>query len=84
MTNCSPTETPDDFDIEAMRRKYAAERAKRVRSDGAQQYLELKNDFVEFAEDDPYTEVTPREPIDADIEVVVLGGASPDCSPAPT
>ncbi|CAJ1503746.1 NAD(P)/FAD-dependent oxidoreductase [[Mycobacterium] kokjensenii] len=74
MTDCSPTQTPDDFDIEALRAKYAAERAKRVRSDGSGQYLELKDDFVEFAEVDPHTEVTPREPIDADIEVVVLGG----------
>ncbi|WP_024443917.1 NAD(P)/FAD-dependent oxidoreductase [Mycobacterium sp. UM_WGJ] len=74
MTDCAPTRTPDDFDIEALRRKYAAERAKRVRSDGSQQYLELKDDFVEFAEVDPHTAVTPREPLDADIEVVVLGG----------
>lgn len=74
MTDCPPTQTPDDFDIEALRRKYAAERAKRVRSDGSSQYLELKDDFVEFAEVDPHTAVTPRDPIDADIEVVVLGG----------
>jgi cyclohexanone monooxygenase len=74
MTDCPPTQTPDDVDIEALRRKYAAERAKRIRSDGSSQYLELKDDFVEFAEVDPHTAVTPREPIDADIEVVVLGG----------
>ncbi|AEF37522.1 MULTISPECIES: flavin-containing monooxygenase [Mycobacteriaceae] len=74
MTECPPTQTPDDFDIEALREKYAAERAKRIRSDGSSQYLELKDDFVEFAEVDPHTAVTPREPIDADIEVVVLGG----------
>ncbi|BBX21148.1 monooxygenase [Mycolicibacter terrae] len=74
MTDCLPTQTPDDFDIEALREKYAAERAKRVRADGSGQYLELKDDFVEFAEVDPQTAVTPREPIDADIEVVVLGG----------
>ncbi|MEB3030189.1 flavin-containing monooxygenase [[Mycobacterium] nativiensis] len=74
MTDCAPTRTPDDFDIDALRAKYAAERAKRVRADGSSQYLELKDDFVEFAEVDPHTAVTPREPIDADIEVVVLGG----------
>ncbi|MGB3477360.1 MAG: NAD(P)/FAD-dependent oxidoreductase [Mycobacterium sp.] len=74
MTDCPPTQTPDDFDIEALRRKYAVERAKRIRTDGSSQYLEVKDDFVEFAEVDPHTAVTPREPIDADIEVVVLGG----------
>jgi len=74
MTDCAPTRTPDDFDIDALRAKYAAERAKRVRPEGSSQYLELKDDFVEFAEVDPHTAVTPREPIDADAEVVVLGG----------
>lgn len=74
MTDCPPTQTPDDFDIDALREKYAVERARRLRSDGSSQYLELKDDFVEFAEVDPHTAVTPREPIDADIEVVVLGG----------
>lgn len=74
MTNCNPTDTPEDIDVAAMRRKYAAERARRVRPEGSSQYLELKDDFVEFAEVDPHTVVTPREPIDADIEVVVLGG----------
>ncbi|QZA07199.1 NAD(P)/FAD-dependent oxidoreductase [Mycolicibacter heraklionensis] len=74
MTDCPPTQTPDDFDIDALREKYAVERARRLRSDGSSQYLELKDDFVEFAEVDPHTAVTPREPIDADVEVVVLGG----------
>lgn len=74
MTDCPPTNPPQDIDIDALRRKYAAERAKRVRPEGSSQYLELKDDFVEFAEVDPHTPVTPREPVDADIEVVVLGG----------
>jgi len=74
MTDCAPTRTPDDVDIDALRAKYAVERAKRIRPEGSSQYLELKEDFVEFAEIDPHTPVTPREPIDADIEVVVLGG----------
>ena len=71
---CGPTETPDDIDIDALRQKYDHERTKRLRTDGAAQYLELKDEFAEFAEVDPYTPVTPRTPIDADVEVVVLGG----------
>ncbi|MEB3068217.1 flavin-containing monooxygenase [[Mycobacterium] vasticus] len=74
MTDCAPTRTPEDIDIDAMRRRYAAERAKRIRPEGSSQYLELKDDFVEFAEVDPHMPVTPRDPIDADVEVVVLGG----------
>ena len=71
---CGPTQTPDDIDIDALREKYAHERDKRLRPEGATQYLELKDDFAEFAEVDPHTPVTPRTPISEDVEVAVLGG----------
>ncbi|KAB7754960.1 flavin-containing monooxygenase [Mycolicibacterium mucogenicum] len=71
---CGPTQTPDDVDIDAMREKYAHERAKRVRPEGSAQYLEVKDDFADFADVDPHTPVTPRAPIDADLEVAILGG----------
>ncbi|MDT5357782.1 MAG: cyclohexanone monooxygenase [Mycobacterium sp.] len=71
---CGPTQTPDDVDIDALREKYLHERDKRLRKDGSKQYLELKDDFSEFAEVDPHTPVTPRTPIKEDIEVAVLGG----------
>ena len=47
---CGPTQTPDDVDIDAMREKYAQERAKRVRPEGSAQYLEVKDDFADFAD----------------------------------
>jgi cyclohexanone monooxygenase len=71
---CGPTQTPDDIDIDALRDKYLQERDKRLRPEGSKQYLELKDDFAEFSEVDPHTPVTPRAPIDEDIEVAVLGG----------
>src|SRR5689334_5065660 len=71
---CGPTQTPDDIDIDSLREKYTHERNKRLRPEGATQYLELKDDFAEFAEVDPHTPVTPRTPIAEDIEVAVLGG----------
>jgi cyclohexanone monooxygenase len=71
---CGPTQTPDDIDIDALREKYLHERDKRLRVDGSTQYLELKDDFAEFAEVDPHTPLTPRTPIAEDIEVAVLGG----------
>jgi cyclohexanone monooxygenase len=71
---CGPTQTPADIDIDALREKYLQERDKRLRAEGSKQYLELKGDFAEFAEIDPHTPVTPREPISEDIEVAVLGG----------
>src|SRR3984893_4691520 len=71
---CGPTQTPDDIDIDALRKKYLHERDKRLRSEGSEQYLELKDDFAEFAEVDPHKPVMPRPPIDQDIDVAVLGG----------
>ena len=62
------------IDIDALRKKYLHERDKRLRPEGSKQYLELKDDFAEFAEVDPYTPVMPRAPIDENIDVAVLGG----------
>mgnify|MGYP006318264581 FL=1 len=74
MKPCGPTDTPDDFDIEALREKYAYERAKRLRPEGAHQYLELKDDFADFSEIDPYTPAAERDPVTDNAEVVILGG----------
>ncbi|MEZ0342120.1 flavin-containing monooxygenase [Mycobacterium sp. pV006] len=71
---CGPTDTPQDIDIDALREKYAQERAKRLRPEGSKQYVELTDDFAGYYETDPYTPVAPRDPINADIDVAVLGG----------
>jgi cyclohexanone monooxygenase len=73
-TPCGPTDVPQDVDIAAMREKYAQERDKRLRKEGGAQYLELDGDLADLYELDPYTPVVEREAIDADVEVVVLGG----------
>ncbi|WP_307789272.1 flavin-containing monooxygenase [Mycolicibacterium baixiangningiae] len=74
MNTCGPTETPDDFDIDALRERYAQERAKRLRPEGSKQYVELTDEFAGYYESDPYTPVQPRNPITEDIDVAVLGG----------
>lgn len=76
MTDCAPTGKPPpvNIDIEALRAKYAAERTKRLRADGSRQYIELEDDFADYYDVDPYTPVTPRDPIIEDIDVAVLGG----------
>jgi len=72
--DCGPTATPNDIDIPALREKYRHEREKRLRSEGSRQYIELDDDYVRYYEADPYTPMTPREPIAEDIDVAVLGG----------
>ena len=66
---------PDlDFDPDALRAKYAHERDKRIRSDGEDQYIEAAAEFSHYADDDPYVEqADARDPIDAEIEVAIIG-----------
>ncbi|HVI33998.1 NAD(P)/FAD-dependent oxidoreductase [Phenylobacterium sp.] len=68
--------TGDDlgFDPDALREKYRAERDRRLRADGSQQYVEIAGDFAHYLED-PYVEPGfSREPLTDEVEVVVVGG----------
>jgi cyclohexanone monooxygenase len=62
------------FDPDALREKYRAERDKRLRPDGNQQYLEVTGPFAHFVED-PYVEPGfERAPLTDEVDVVVIGG----------
>jgi cation diffusion facilitator CzcD-associated flavoprotein CzcO len=61
------------IDKEALRRKYAEERDKRLRADGNDQYLEIKGQFAHYL-DDPYTPVTPRAPKTDHVTFAFIGG----------
>jgi len=62
------------FDPDALRAKYRAERDKRLRQDGNQQYQEIKGEFAHYL-DDPYVEPGfTRAPLTDEVEVVVIGG----------
>lgn len=66
--------TPEElgFDPDALRAKYRAERDRRIRPDGNQQYRRLTG-LGSYA-DDPYTEFVAREPLHDRVEAVVIGG----------
>jgi cyclohexanone monooxygenase len=61
------------IDKEALRRKYAEEREKRLRPDGNAQYLRLTGQLAHYLED-PYTPVTPRDPKTDHVTVAFIGG----------
>src|SRR6476646_4404521 len=64
-----------DFDPEQLRERYRRERDKRVREDGADQYLEMSGRFAHYAEEDPYVEPGfTRDPITDEIDVAIIGG----------
>jgi cyclohexanone monooxygenase len=61
------------FDPEVLRKKYAAERERRLRSDGNQQYLSIDH-FAPLL-DDPWAPPSPpREPVEKALEALVVGG----------
>lgn len=62
-----------DFDAEALLKKYREERDRRLRSDGTAQFVKMEGKYAHYLED-PYAERIERDPIEEELEVVVLGG----------
>lgn len=69
------TITGDDarLDRDAIHARYRAERDKRLREDGNEQYVEPVGAFAHYLED-PYVPVTPREPLTDEVTVAFIGG----------
>jgi len=61
------------IDKDALRKKYLEERDKRLRADGNEQYLELKDQLAHYLED-PYTEMQERAPLTDHVTVAFVGG----------
>ena len=69
-----PTAEELGFDPEALRQKYADERAKRLRADGNSQYREITGQF-DHHNVDPYVEPGfTRAPLNEELEVAIIGG----------
>ena len=64
---------PTPSDPEALRRRYAAERDKRIRPDGNAQYVEPTGRFAGLLED-PYVTPVDRPARTDEVEVAVIGG----------
>ena len=60
------------FHPDALRRRYAEERAKRLRPEGKDQYLEVSGDYAGFAAD-RHAAVARRAPVDEEVGAVVVG-----------
>ncbi|MCZ6502994.1 MAG: NAD(P)/FAD-dependent oxidoreductase [Gammaproteobacteria bacterium] len=63
-----------EFDPDELKAKYLAERDKRIRPDGIEQYQEVTAEFSHYV-DDPYVESGfSREPLTDEVEVAIIGG----------
>ncbi len=63
----------ETIDRDALRAKYRAERDKRLRPEGNEQYLEPTGRYAHFL-DDPYVTPAPREPLSDEVTVAIIGG----------
>lgn len=61
------------FDEDALRRKYARERRRRLRPDGIAQYVEVAGSFARFAEDPWADRQHTRDPLTDTVDVAVIG-----------
>ncbi|MFN7179792.1 flavin-containing monooxygenase [Hyphomonas sp.] len=61
------------FDPAQLKARYRAERDKRLRQDGNEQYVNVAGQFAHYLED-PYTERVERAPVTDHVEVAVIGG----------
>jgi cyclohexanone monooxygenase len=68
-----PSTPPLAFDPDALRDKYRAERDRRLREDGNNQYQEIKGKFAHYL-DDPYVAPITRAPLTDEVDVIVVGG----------
>jgi len=74
MNSTTASAQNSDFDPNALREKYKAERAKRVRADGKSQYKKIAGQFSNFAQD-PYAEpIFERAPLHDEVDVLLIGG----------
>jgi cyclohexanone monooxygenase len=62
------------FDPDALRTRYRKERAKRLRPDGNQQYVETTGEFARFVDDPFAAPGFEREPLTDEVDVVLIGG----------
>lgn len=61
------------FDPDELRRRYREERDKRLRADGNEQYIEIKETLAHYL-DDPYSELRSRDPLFDEVDVAIIGG----------
>lgn len=62
-----------NLDVEQLREKYRRERDRRTRPSGTDQFQFVEGELEQFAEDPYAPEVTPRAPVDRDVDALVIG-----------
>ena len=64
---------PEHLDADALRRRYEEERARRMREQEVDQYVELSGDFAGYAVDPYAVTAAVRPPVSERVEVLIIG-----------
>ena len=74
--HCEPTNIPsaEEIDVLEIMTKYAHERDRRIRSEAQDQYVSPEGKFSEISEGDMHMPLQERDPVNEDLDVMVLGG----------
>lgn len=67
-------DTEREIDFDALARKYAEEREKRLRADAIGQYQSLRGKFASFDSDPNAVSDLERDPVDRTADVLIIGG----------
>lgn len=70
---CALIQSPDNFDMAALRVKYGEEAAKRRRGEGNRRYRTMAGEFRQVYESDPYSPPIIRDALSEDVDALVLG-----------
>jgi cyclohexanone monooxygenase len=62
-----------DFDPQALRERYLAERDKRRRAEGYGQYVDVSGEYAGY-DRDPHADPADRDPLTDEVDAIVLGG----------
>ena len=73
MSNLSEAKPRAPINKEALRKKYLEERDKRLKTEGNEQYVQVKDKFAHYLQD-PYTPLTPRAPKTDHVTFAFIGG----------
>ncbi|OBX19785.1 monooxygenase [Erythrobacter sp. QSSC1-22B] len=67
------TATAQAIDIEALKERYSLERGRRDPSKSPRSYRDMRADFTQML-DDPYADAISRDPVDDEVDVLIVGG----------
>ena len=69
----SMQEREQAIDFDGLKERYRTERSRRTPDKASRGYLDMRSDFAAML-GDPYKKAVPREPVEDEVDVLIVGG----------